>query len=110
MSRTPRAHQQDCEAGAIHNPPNNGVDQPAQLRSILHDAYNSTVDLREQPQIQHYKGHKICKNIGTMDETLKSQVIDTVKDTYLKGLKNKYTGILGVTFHDFLKHLSHAVT
>ena len=41
----------------------------------------------------------------TTDRAIKNQVIDTVKDMYLKELNNEYTGFLGVTCHDLLKHL-----
>ena len=40
-----------------------------------------------------------------MDESLKNQVINSVKYTYLKELKNKHTGFLGVMFRNLLKHL-----
>ena len=40
-----------------------------------------------------------------MDETLKNQIVETAKDTYLKELNNKYTSILGVTCRDLLEHL-----
>ena len=40
-----------------------------------------------------------------MDEAIKNQAIDSTKDTYLKESNNKYTGFLGVTFHDLLEHL-----
>ena len=40
-----------------------------------------------------------------MDKDLNNQVIDTAKDTYLKELKNKYTGFLGVTCRDRLKNI-----
>ena len=41
-----------------------------------------------------------------MDEAIKNQAIDSTKDTYLKESNNKYTGFLGVTFHDLLEHLT----
>ena len=41
-----------------------------------------------------------------MDESLKNQAINAIEDIYLKGLKNKYTGFLGVTCHDLLEHLT----
>jgi hypothetical protein len=35
----------------------------------------------------------------------KAQVINTVQDTYLSEMRNKYTGYLGVTTRDLLDHL-----
>jgi hypothetical protein len=40
-----------------------------------------------------------------MDGALKTQVIDTIQDTYLSEMRNKYTGYLGVTTRDLLDHL-----
>jgi hypothetical protein len=40
-----------------------------------------------------------------MDGALKTQVINTIQDTYLSEMRNKYTGYLGVTTHDLLDHL-----
>ena len=66
---------------------------------------NTTSDHRYQPQLQHDKRQRIYKNIGTMDKALNNQVIDSVKDTYLKELNIKYTGFLGVTCHNIFEHL-----
>jgi hypothetical protein len=40
-----------------------------------------------------------------MDDALKNQVIDTINDTYLNELRNKYTGYLGVSTRDLFDHL-----
>ena len=40
-----------------------------------------------------------------MDEALKNQDINSIKNIYLKEFKNRYTGFLGVTCHDFPEHL-----
>ena len=40
-----------------------------------------------------------------MDKSLKNQVIDTVEDMYLKGLKNKYTAFIGVMCRDLLRNI-----
>ena len=40
-----------------------------------------------------------------MGEALKNQVINTIKYTYTKELKNKYTVFLGITRRDLIKHL-----
>ena len=58
---------------------------------------NFNAFLRYQLQLQHDKGQIIYYNMGTMDESLNNQAIDTAEDKYLKELNNKYTGFLGVT-------------
>ena len=40
-----------------------------------------------------------------MDDALKTQIIDTVEDTYLCEMRHKYTGYLGVKTRDLLDHL-----
>ena len=61
---------------ASKNPPDPGV-----YPTI---AMNSTAYLRYQLQLQHDEERIIYNNIGTMDEVLKNQVIDAVRDMYLK--------------------------
>ena len=41
-----------------------------------------------------------------MYESLNNQVIETVKETYLNQLKNKYTRFLRLTSHNILEHLT----
>ena len=62
----------------------------------------STVALWDQIKNQHDEGQRIYENTGKMDEALNNQVIDAVKEIYLKESKNKYTGFLRVTFQDLL--------
>ena len=40
-----------------------------------------------------------------MDKALNNQVINTVEDTYIKELNNRYNALLGVTCQDLLEHL-----
>jgi hypothetical protein len=40
-----------------------------------------------------------------MDDALKVQVIDTIHDTYICKMCNKYTGYLGINTRDLLDHL-----
>ena len=40
-----------------------------------------------------------------MDQAFKNPFIDSINDTYLKELKNKYTGFVGVTCRDIPKNL-----
>ena len=40
-----------------------------------------------------------------MDEALKQQTIETIEDTYIKELRNKYTGFMKVKTIDLGYHL-----
>jgi hypothetical protein len=40
-----------------------------------------------------------------MDNALKSQIINTITETYICEIQNKDTGYLGVTIRDILDHL-----
>ena len=66
---------------------------------------NTTTTLLEQLQLQNEKVWRIYKNMGTMHEALKNQVIDTIEYMYLKELKNKYTSFPRVRYHDVIEHL-----
>ena len=81
------------------------MDKPARSRSITHNTYERHHGPTIKTQFQHYEGHIIYKNTGTVDESLKNQVIDTSEDTYLKELKNKYTIFLRVTCNNILEHI-----
>ena len=41
----------------------------------------------------------------TMDETYKHQIIETIEDTYIAELCNKYKGLVVVTTIDTVNHL-----
>ena len=40
-----------------------------------------------------------------MDDTLKTQLLDSVEEPYVSELHNRYTGYMGVTTRDLLDHL-----
>ena len=40
-----------------------------------------------------------------MDKFLKHQIIETIEDNYIAGLRNKYTGFVGVKMIDLFHHL-----
>ena len=40
-----------------------------------------------------------------MEDALKSIIVDAVDEVYIGGLRNKYTGYLGITARDLLDHL-----
>jgi hypothetical protein len=66
---------------------------------------NANTAAREAIRIAHKEARRIYDNHVNMDDALKGQVIDTIDDTYLCEMRNKYTGYLGVTTRDLLDHL-----
>jgi hypothetical protein len=60
---------------------------------------------REHQRHAHKEERRIFENHQNMDDALKAQVIDTIEDTYLNELRNKYTGYLGVSTRDLFDHL-----
>ena len=65
----------------------------------------SWTGIREQIIRQHKEDRRIYDTTTNMDDALKGQIIDTIKDTHLCELRNKYTGYLGVATRDLLHHL-----
>jgi hypothetical protein len=65
----------------------------------------ATKTVREQLRAEHHENRRVFDNHHKMDDALKAQVIDTIQDTYLSEMQNKYTGYLGVTTRDQLDHL-----
>jgi hypothetical protein len=61
--------------------------------------------VREQLRTEHHEERRVFNNHHNMDNALKAQVIDTIQDTYLCDMRNKYTGYLGVTTRGLLDHL-----
>lgn len=68
-------------------------------------AANVTALNKENRRVQHAEQRQIFDNNTNMDDALKAQVIDTVEDTYLNEMRNKYTGYLGISTRDLLDHL-----
>ena len=53
---------------------------------------NLAVVTRETRKTAHEEARRIYDNHNNMDDALKAQLIDSVDDTYLCELRNKYTG------------------
>ncbi len=81
-----------------YNPPNDPKPTPT------HDNA-ATIRERERTNTAHKEARRIYDNHANMDDALKAQVIDTISDTYLCELRNKYTGYLGITTRDLFDHL-----
>ena len=59
-----------------------------------------------EPGIDTYsKKRRIFENTATTDKALKQQRIETIEDTYITELRNKYTGFMGVKTIDLVHHL-----
>jgi hypothetical protein len=59
----------------------------------------------ETTRLNHQEEQQIYDNNQNMDDALKTQIIDTINDTYLCELQNKYTGYLGISTRDLFDHL-----
>ena len=68
-------------------------------------ASNLAVVTQETQKTSHEEERRIYNNNTNMDDALKVQLIDSVDDTYLCGVRNKYTGYLGITTRDIIDHL-----
>ena len=68
-------------------------------------ANNASVNKREQTTVEHSEARRVFNNHANMDDALKAFVIDSIEDTYLCEMRNKYTGYLGVTTRDLFDHL-----
>jgi hypothetical protein len=95
-----------------------GLIMPASLYATLSStAYETPIDPGQFPEDhsseaerlynkQQYLGERrVYDNHNNMDNALKSQIIDTIHETYLCEKRNKYTGYLGVSARDLLDHL-----
>jgi hypothetical protein len=65
----------------------------------------TTTPASEQICNEHKEERRIYDNHINMDNALKSQIIDTIQETYICEIRNKYTGYLGVTTRDIIDHL-----
>jgi hypothetical protein len=66
---------------------------------------NASVGRRETTRLDHKEALRIFQNNNTMDDVLKTQIIDSIHDPYICEMRNKYTGYLGVTTRDLIDHL-----
>lgn len=68
-------------------------------------ANNASNNVRETARLNHKEARRIFDNNANMDDAIKAQIIDSINDTYLCELRNKYTGYMGVTARDLIDHL-----
>ena len=79
-------------------------DDPGKIPTI---ATNVTVAHRQQANETHSEARRILENAATMDEALKTQIIETIEYTYTTELCNKYTGFMGVNNIDMFCHIMY---
>jgi hypothetical protein len=80
-----------------HGPPDPG---PVPIHDLPANAAT-----RETDRINHKAAQKLYEHHNNMNDALKTQIIDTVADTYIGELRNRYTGYMGVAPRDLIDHL-----
>jgi hypothetical protein len=88
----------------LSNTPYTNPADPGTTPNYAPAGVRETTAQREAHQSQHKEAQRIYENHQNMHDALKSQVIDTINDTYLCELRNKYTGYLGVSTRDLFDH------
>ena len=71
----------------------------------LTNATGASAAIRQTDFFEHKEERRIYYNHHTMEDALKSIIIDAVDKVYIGKLWNKYTGYLGITARDLLYHL-----
>jgi hypothetical protein len=66
---------------------------------------NANKAQRESQRLEFKEDRRIYESHIIMDNALKSQVIDTINNTYLCELRNKYTGYMKISTRDLFDHL-----
>ena len=85
--------------------PNNAYSAPIEPGILPLMAANLSVVTRETQKTAHEEARRIYDNHTNMDDALKAQLIDSVDDTYLCEVRNKYKGYLGITTRNLIDHL-----
>jgi hypothetical protein len=86
----------------LSNTPYDNLDDPGQIPML---PANASAAAQEASRIQHKEVRRIFDNNQSMDDALKAQIIDTIDDTFLCKLRNKYTGYLGISTCNLIDHL-----
>ena len=79
------------------SPPNPGITPTHTIGALA--------EIRQTNFLVHKEERRIFDNHQTMEDTLKSIIIDAVHKVYIGKLHNKYTGYLGITVRNLLDHL-----
>ena len=65
----------------------------------------ASAEIRQTNFLVHKEEQIISDNHQTMEDTLKSIIINAVDEVYISELRNKYTGYFSITAHNLLDHL-----
>ena len=68
-------------------------------------AIRPSAEIHQTNFLIHKEERRIFENHQTMEDALKSLIIDLVDDVYIGELRNKNTRYLGITSRDLLDHL-----
>ena len=68
-------------------------------------AIGASAEIRQTNFLVHKEERRIYEKHQTMEDALKSIIIDAVDEVYISKLRNKYTSYLGITAHDLLDHM-----
>ena len=71
----------------------------------LTNAKGASAAIRKTDFLGHKEERRIYDNHHTMEDALKSIIVDAVYEVYIGELRNKYTGYLGITARDLPDHL-----
>ena len=85
--------------------PTNAYTAPIDPGLLPPMAANLAVITRETRKTAHEEARRIYDNHTNMDDALRVQLIDSVDDTYLCEVHNKYTVYLGITTRNLINHL-----
>ena len=85
--------------------PNTAYTAPFNPRLLPLMAANLSVVTQETLNTAHKEARRIYDNHTNMDDALKAQLIDSVDNTYLCEVRNKYRGYLGITTSDLIDHI-----
>ena len=98
----------------LHQPPapqlyttlaNTPYDSPPNPGITPTHAIGASAEICQTNFLVHKEEQSIFDNHQTMEDTLKSIIIDAVHKVYIGELRNKYTGYLGITARNLLDHL-----
>ena len=71
-------------------------EEPKEPGSITTIPQKTTVDHCQHSNETQVEAHHNFENFATMGEALEHQVTETIEDTYIAELRNRYTGFMGV--------------
>ena len=84
---------------------NTTYDSPPDTSITTTHAIGASAEICQTNFLIHKEERIIFDNHQTMEDALKSIIIDAVDGVYVGKLRTRYTGYLGITARDLLDHL-----